>query len=143
MSCYKNQHNLIATHKNIKKDNHLTDTVTRKVNLDFLTSPQLKTMLGEYNNHLKYIQDRLDITITQRQHKFTLSGDLTAVERADVILNKLADEAQTANHITPEELHLIIQSSMSRVSEAREALKAQQDDDEEGDNDSDNDASQH
>ena len=86
-------------------------------------------MLGEYNNHLKYIQDRLDITITQRQHKFSLSGDLTAVERGEVILNKLADEAQTANHITPEELHLIIQSSMSRVTEAREALEAQLADD--------------
>ena len=103
----------------------MTDTITRKVNLDFLTSAQLKTLLGEYNNHLKYIQDRLDITINQRQHKFALSGDLTAVERGEIILNKLADEALTATHITPEELHLIIQSSMSRVTEAREALEAQ------------------
>ncbi len=108
-----------------QKDIQLTDTITRKVNLDFLTSSQLKTLLGEYNNHLKYIQDRLDITINQRQHKFTLSGDLTAVERGENILNKLADEALTATHITPEELHLIIQSSMSRVTEAREALEAQ------------------
>ena len=95
----------------------MTDTLTRKVNLDFLTSAQLKTLLGEYNNHLKYIQDRLDISVTQRQHKFTLSGDLTAVERGERILNKLADEAQTAKHISPEELHLIIQSSVSRDSE--------------------------
>ena len=108
-----------------QKDIQLTDTITRKVNLDFLTSSQLKTLLGEYNNHLKYIQDRLDITINQRQHKFALSGDLTAVERGEIILNKLADEALTATHITPEELHLIIQSSMSRVTEAREALEAQ------------------
>jgi phosphate starvation-inducible PhoH-like protein len=92
----------------------LTDTVTRKVNLDFLTSPQLKVLVGEYNNHLKYIQDRLGITINQRQNKFTLAGDLTAVERGDYILNKLADEAQSADDITPEELHLIIQSSLSR-----------------------------
>nr|WP_241878542.1 PhoH family protein [Psychrobacter sp. PraFG1]UNK05052.1 PhoH family protein [Psychrobacter sp. PraFG1] len=71
-------------------------------------------MVGEYNNHLKYIQDRLGITINQRQNKFTLAGDLTAVERGDYILNKLADEAQSADDITPEELHLIIQSSLSR-----------------------------
>ena len=92
----------------------MSDTVTRKVNLDFLTSQQLKTLVGEYNNHLKYIQDRLDININQRQHKFTLSGDLTAVERGDFILNKLADEARSNDDITPEELHLVIQSSMSR-----------------------------
>ena len=98
----------------------MTDAITRKVSLDFLTSSQLKVLLGEYNNHIKYIQDRLDITINQRQHDFTLSGDLTAIERAESILNKLADEAQTAKHISPEELHLIIQSSVSRASEAEE-----------------------
>ncbi|MDO5770374.1 MAG: PhoH family protein [Psychrobacter sp.] len=98
----------------------MTDAITRKVSLDFLTSPQLKVLLGEYNNHIKYIQDRLDITINQRQNEFTLSGDLTAIERAESILNKLADEAQTAKHISPEELHLIIQSSVSRASEAEE-----------------------
>lgn len=102
----------------------MTDAVTRKISLDFLTSSQLKTLLGEYNNHIKYIQDRLDITISQRQHDFTLSGDLTAIERAESILNKLADEAQTATHISPEELHLIIQSSMSRATERQDEVDA-------------------
>ncbi len=91
----------------------MTDTVTRKVNLDFLTSPQLKTLVGEYNNHLKYIQERLGITINQRQHKLTLWGNPTAVERGDYILNQLADEARNNDDITPEELHLVIQTSMS------------------------------
>lgn len=98
----------------------MTDAITRKMNLDFLTSPQLKVLLGEYNNNIKYIQDRLDITINQRQHTFSLSGDLTAVERAESIFNKLADEAMTSKHISPEELHLIIQSSVSREIEAEE-----------------------
>ncbi|PNK61202.1 PhoH family protein [Psychrobacter sp. FDAARGOS_221] len=92
----------------------MTDTVTRKINLDFLTTPQLRTLVGEFNNHLKYIQERLGIHINQRQHKFILSGDLTAVERGDFILNKLANEAQTTDDLRPEELHLIIQASMSR-----------------------------
>lgn len=92
----------------------MTDTVTRKINLDFLTSPQLKILVGEYNNNLKYIEERLGIHINQRQHKFILAGDLTAVERGDFILNKLADEAQSEKDIAPQELHLIIQASMSR-----------------------------
>jgi len=92
----------------------LTDTVTRKINLDFLTSSQLKILVGEYNNNLKYIEERLGIHINQRQHKFILAGDLTAVERGDFILNKLADEAQSEKDIAPQELHLIIQASMSR-----------------------------
>lgn len=105
----------------------MTDAVSRKISLDFLTSSQLKTLLGEYNNHIKYIQDRLDITISQRQHDFTLSGDLTAIERAESILNKLADEAQTATHISPAELHLIIQSSMSRATETQDEADANDD----------------
>lgn len=92
----------------------MTDSISRHVSLDFLTANQLKVLLGEYNNHLKYIQDRLDMTINQRQHDFILSGDLSAVERAERVLNKLADEAQTSKHISPEELHLIIQSSIER-----------------------------
>ena len=92
----------------------MTDTVTRKINLDFLTSSQLKILVGEYNNNLKYIEERLGIHINQRQHKFILAGDLTAVERGDFILNKLADESQSEKDITPQELHLIIQASMSR-----------------------------
>lgn len=101
----------------------MTDAITRKMNLNFLTSPQLKVLLGEYNNNIKYIQDRLDITISQRQHSFSLSGDLTAIERAESILNKLADEALTSQHISPEELHLIIQSSVSRATEAEEVME--------------------
>ncbi|WP_227431044.1 PhoH family protein [Psychrobacter sp. I-STPA6b] len=105
----------------------MTDTtISRHVSLDFLTASQLKTLLGEYNNHLKYIQDRLDININQRQHNFTLTGDLTAIERGERILNKLADEAQTAKHISPEELHLIIQSSMSRVQESEQQNESAQ-----------------
>lgn len=95
----------------------MTDTITRTVRLEQLSAAQLKTLLGEYNNHIKYIQDRLDININQRQHNFVLSGDLTAVERGERILEKLADEAQSSRHITPEELHLIIQSSISRAEE--------------------------
>ena len=71
-------------------------------------------MLGEYNNHLKYIQDRLDVKISQRQGDFCVSGDITAIERAERILYKIADEAQNSKDISAEELHLIIQSSISR-----------------------------
>jgi len=71
-------------------------------------------VLGEYNNHMKYLQDRLDIKIIQRQGDFCLSGDVTAVERGERIIYKLVDEAQNTKDISAEELHLIIQSSVSR-----------------------------
>ena len=92
----------------------MTDSMSRHVIFEHLTQAHLKTMLGEYNNHLKYIQDRLDVKISQRQSDFCVSGDITNIERAERILYKLADEAQNSKDISAEELHLIIQSSISR-----------------------------
>ncbi len=92
----------------------MTDSMSRHVTFESLTPAQLKTVLGEYNNHIKYLQDRLDIKISQRQGDFILSGDLIGVERGERILYKLADEAQNSKDISAAELHLIIQSSISR-----------------------------
>ncbi|MBE0444789.1 PhoH family protein [Psychrobacter sp. FME5] len=88
--------------------------MSRRIKFETLTPTQLKTVLGEYNNHMKYIQERLDIKISQRRGDFCLSGDILGVERGERIIYKLVDEAQNTKDISPEELHLIIQSSISR-----------------------------
>ena len=92
----------------------MTDSMSRRIKFESLTPAQLKTVLGEYNNHMKYIQERLDIKIIQRQGDFCLSGDVTGVERGERIIYKMVDEAQNTKDISAEELHLIIQSSISR-----------------------------
>lgn len=92
----------------------MTDTISRHVTFEHLTQEHLKTILGEFNNHLKYLQERLDIKISQRNGDFILSGDLGGVELGERILYKLADEAQNSKDISPQELHLIIQSSLAR-----------------------------
>ena len=105
----------------------MTDSMSRHVIFEHLTQAHLKTMLGEYNNHLKYIQDRLGVKISQRQGDFCVSGDITNIERAERILYKLADEAQNSKDISAEELHLIIQSSISRdqdIADDKAALSA-------------------
>jgi len=111
----------------------LTDTMSRRIKFEFLTPAQLKTVLGEYNNHMKYIQERLDIKIMQRQGDFCLSGDVTAVERGERIIYKMVDEAQNTKDISAEELHLMIQSSISRD----EDMDNEEDDDIEDEDDLD------
>lgn len=88
-------------------------SITRTIHTD-LNTQQLRTLLGEYNKHIKYIQERLDIQIIHRQDAFILTGDLSAVEHAELILGKLAELATDQEDISGEELHLIIQSSLSR-----------------------------
>lgn len=92
----------------------MTDSMSRRIKFESLTPAQLKTVLGEYNNHMKYIQERLNIKISQRQADFCLSGDIRDVERGEHIIYKLVDEAQNSKDISAAELHLIIQSSISR-----------------------------
>ncbi len=121
------------------KDNRLTDSMSRHVKFESLTPAQLKTVLGEYNNNMKYIQNRLNIKISQRQGDFCLSGDLTGIERGERILYKLADEAQNSKDISPEELHLIIQSSIARdqdIEDDKQALDNDNDHNNEDDLDS-------
>ena len=92
----------------------MTDSMSRRIKFESLTPAQLKTVLGEYNNHMKYIQERLNIKISQRQGDFCLSGDIRDVERGERIIYKLVDETQNSKDISAAELHLIIQSSISR-----------------------------
>lgn len=117
----------------------MTDSMSRRIKFESLTPAQLKTVLGEYNNHMKYLQDRLDIKISQRQGDFCLSGDVTGVERGERIIYKLVDEAQNTKDISAEELHLIIQSSISRDQDTEDDEQVTDSEDDENDLDSPND----
>ncbi|UYZ69133.1 PhoH family protein [Moraxella bovis] len=79
-----------------------------------LTPFELRTLLGEYNTHLKYLQDRLDISIVNRGNDFILTGDLTQVERAQYVLGELYELAKKSDDIAPDDLHLLIQASLAR-----------------------------
>lgn len=92
----------------------MTATLTRNFDLTTLSTTQLKSLLGEYNTHIKYIANRLDIDIQQRKDYLVLSGELCAVETGEQILNKMLDELESSDIISPETLHLLIQSSFSR-----------------------------
>ena len=107
----------------------MTDSMSRRIKFESLTPAQLKTVLGEYNNHMKYIQQRLDIKISQRQGDFCLSGDILGVERGERIIYKMVDEAQNTKDISAEELHLIIQSSLARDEDIEEDAAQLEDND--------------
>lgn len=86
-------------------------TITRTLHLP-LAPATSKNLLGEYNKHLKYLQERLDITIVCRGDNFVLTGDLTAVARGEYILGELALMAEGGD-IRGEDLHLLIQSAFA------------------------------
>ena len=91
----------------------LTSSVRRTVEFPGVTLERLKSMLGAYNAHLKLIEQRLSVKITQRGDSFTIDGDLETVARAEILLQRLYEESAENRGITPDQLHLIIQGSQT------------------------------
>lgn len=103
----------------------MSDTISRTIDLSHLDTHQFKTLVGEYNNHIKYLEHRLGVHIHQRKTDFVLSGDLDPVERGERILTQLADEVQSNATITPEDLHILVQTSFSREHDVQSDTAAQ------------------
>jgi phosphate starvation-inducible PhoH-like protein len=91
----------------------LTASVRRTVEFSGVTLERLKSMLGAYNAHLKLIEQRLDVKIAQRGDLFILDGDLEAIERTEILLQRLYEESAENRSITPDQLHLLIQGSQT------------------------------
>jgi phosphate starvation-inducible PhoH-like protein len=91
----------------------LTASIRRTVEFSGVTLERLKSMLGAYNAHLKLIEQRLDVKIAQRGDLFIVDGELEAVERAEVLLQRLYDESAENRAISPDQLHLLIQGSQT------------------------------
>ena len=73
----------------------------------------LKRMLGAYNGHLKQIEQRLDVKIAQRGDSFYIDGGIDEVERAEILLQRLHEEAETSSQISADVIHLMIQGSQT------------------------------
>lgn len=91
----------------------MTATIHRTVQFAGIPLEQLKSMLGAYNTHLRQIEQRLKITITQRGDSFFLEGELDQVERSEAILQRLFEDSEHNNNISADQLHLIIQGSQT------------------------------
>lgn len=72
---------------------------------------RLATLCGQFNEHLRQIERRLNIEIRNRGNHFTLHGDATTTFSAGRLLQALYRETQGGGEITPDEIHLALQQS--------------------------------
>ena len=91
----------------------MTATLQRIVAFPGISVDRLQNMLGAYNGHLKQIEQRLTVKIAQRGEQFFIDGELDAVVRAEMLLQRLYAEAQLSQHISTDTLHLMIQGSQT------------------------------
>ena len=68
-------------------------------------------LCGQFNEHLKQIENRLDIRISSRGQRFELSGDDDPVRAGSQVLQRLYNETGNGGNLTPDMVHLYIQET--------------------------------
>ena len=94
-------------------NSHVTpapETVTHQLSLEPGDSPRLANLNGLLGQHLRQIEERLDIVIRHRGTDFELIGPADATRAAAELLRNLY---QLTEHeeLTPDEVHLALQTS--------------------------------
>ena len=95
-------------------------TTIRQLHLTPPDPQRLNTLCGPLHEHLKLIENRLGIHIHQRGYHFHLHGPLTAVIQAEKLLQTLYHETAQNHDLTPESVHLMLQTSQDQPAPAPE-----------------------
>jgi len=73
---------------------------------------RLANLCGHFDNHIKMIEQRLGVNISNRAEIFKISGTEKDIQFAQLTLNKLYDETEK-NAVNKESVHLSIQEVMN------------------------------
>ncbi|MCK5894532.1 MAG: PhoH family protein [Endozoicomonadaceae bacterium] len=68
-------------------------------------------LCGQFNEHLKQIEQRLNIRINHRSNRFELTGQALMMDAGEEILRRLYAETDGASDISPETVHLFLQNA--------------------------------
>lgn len=92
-------------------NSHVTpDAVTRQLSLQPADSRRLANLCGQLGQHLRQIEQRLNIEIHQRGSDFALIGSADSTLAGAELLRHLYHETETTP-LTPDEIHLALQTS--------------------------------
>jgi len=86
------------------------DPITRQLTLEPSDSRRLASLNGLLGQHIRQIEDRLDVEIRHRGNDFELIGSPDSTRAAQAILEHLY-AATEQGELTPDEVHLALQSS--------------------------------
>ena len=92
----------------------MSDTVThtecqREFLLDPIDNQRLATLCGQWDEHIRQIEQRLQVTISNRGHHFKITGAPQAVEEAVAIVRALYRNSR--NTLDGHHVHLAIQEA--------------------------------
>ena len=88
-----------------------TASHTLTIHLEPNDARRLACLCGQFDEHLRQIEDRLDIQIHNRGNVFAISGPDKNTEAAGNLLVNLYQEATQEDNLSPDTVHLFLQQS--------------------------------
>ncbi len=82
-----------------------------QVKLEPNDSNRLSNLCGPVDSHLRQIESRLDITISNKGNDFRIQGDAQVVKAAGELLKQLYREVISGTRLTADVIHLFLQES--------------------------------
>ncbi len=74
-------------------------------------SRRFATLCGQFDEHLRLIEQRLGIEVRNRGNQFELIGDPEVTRSAEAVLRQLYRETRDNEDLTPDTVHLFLQES--------------------------------
>jgi phosphate starvation-inducible PhoH-like protein len=78
--------------------------------LDPEDNKHLLNLCGQYDEHIRLIEDHLEVDIKQRGFTFSVSGQPHSVKNACLTLKNLYQQAQKEDFLAPYQVHLYLQT---------------------------------
>jgi len=73
---------------------------------------RLSILCGQFHEHLKLIEQRLQVQVHQRGHAFSVNGSEQATAMAVRVLERLYAETEDSDELAPETVHLVLQIAL-------------------------------
>ncbi|VUD61623.1 PhoH-like protein [Thalassocella blandensis] len=78
---------------------------------------RLATLCGQFDSHIKQIEERLNVEIRHRGNQFSFVGSTAETQTANQVLAQLYQETDQQMELTPDDVHLAIQEIAMRKAE--------------------------
>ncbi|MEX2961157.1 PhoH family protein [Microbulbifer sp. TYP-18] len=88
-----------------------THTLAHSITLEPNDARRLANLCGQFDQHLRQIEHRLDVEIRNRGNRFAFYGEPSSARAAGELLSFLYAETGERDVLTPDEIHLALQQS--------------------------------
>lgn len=84
--------------------------MTREIILQPADNKRLANFSGQFNSHLRQIEQRLKVQIANRGNQFTVTGSIEAIDAVCAVMQHLFELTET-QRLLPEHVHLALQDA--------------------------------